>query len=109
MHSPSAKDYEEEQLYQTLPGRKPEPHLSAHEEQELLKSVTADNMHRLAQSNDVLCARSAETVRFNIMVCGPAGVGKSSFIDLFLKKFNLKAAKEKLDKESSQEKDQLKT
>ena len=28
----------------------------------------------------------------NIMVCGSSGIGKTSFIELFLKKFNLKAA-----------------
>jgi len=26
---------------------------------------------------------------FNIMVCGASGIGKTSFIDLFMKKFNL--------------------
>lgn len=28
----------------------------------------------------------------NIMVCGPSGVGKTSFIELFMKKFNYKKA-----------------
>lgn len=62
-------------------------------EKDLLKSVDADNLHHLAESNAGLGAPLAETVRFNVMVCGPAGTGKSSFIDMFLKKFNLKAAK----------------
>ena len=29
---------------------------------------------------------------FNIMVCGAAGIGKSSFTELFVKKFNFKEA-----------------
>jgi len=28
------------------------------------------------------------------MVCGAAGIGKSSFVDLFMKKFNLQEATE---------------
>ena len=30
--------------------------------------------------------------QLNIMVCGAAGIGKSSFVKLFIKKFNLKSA-----------------
>jgi septin family protein len=33
-----------------------------------------------------------KTTYLNIMVCGASGVGKSSFIEVFLKKFNLKKA-----------------
>jgi len=48
-------------------------------------------MHELADS-----AREPERkglkINFNIMVCGPSGSGKSSFIDLFLRKFNFKVA-----------------
>lgn len=32
--------------------------------------------------------RTGTVVNFNIMVCGPKGCGKSSFIDLFIRKFN---------------------
>ena len=34
---------------------------------------------------------------FNIMVCGAAGIGKSSFADLFIKKFNFREASSKLN------------
>ncbi len=48
-------------------------------------------MHGLADS-----AREPEKIgskiNFNIMVCGSPGTGKSSFIDLFLRKFNFKVA-----------------
>ena len=37
------------------------------------------------------------TTYLNILVCGQSGIGKSSFIELFLKKFNLKAAEELLN------------
>lgn len=32
------------------------------------------------------------------MICGAAGIGKSSFVDQFLKKFNKKRAEELLNK-----------
>ena len=45
-------------------------------------------MHKLARSD-----HHKHTKHFNLMVVGAAGVGKSSFIEMFLKKFNLKAYK----------------
>ena len=33
----------------------------------------------------------------NILICGSSGIGKTSFIELFLKKFNSKAAEELLN------------
>ena len=55
---------------------------------EVMEDVDADNMHKLARSEGGKIYKS-----FNLMVVGPAGVGKSSFADLFLSKFNLKAFK----------------
>jgi septin family protein len=36
--------------------------------------------------------------RLNIMVCGPAGIGKTSFVHLFMEKFNKPKALEELKK-----------
>lgn len=46
------------------------------------------------------------TTYLNILVCGQSGIGKSSFIELFLKKFNLKAAEELLNLKVRVNKDQ---
>jgi GTPase SAR1 family protein len=43
-------------------------------------------MHRLIETDS-----TANCKQFNIMVVGPAGVGKSSFVEMFLQKFNLEA------------------
>ena len=43
-------------------------------------------MHRLIETDS-----TANCKQFNIMVAGPAGVGKSSFVEMFLQKFNLEA------------------
>ena len=53
------------------------------------ESITKTNLHTLSQSK---C-----TTNFNIMVCGKSGIGKSSFAELFMKKFNLTEFLEKLD------------
>jgi len=37
-------------------------------------------------------ARKGAATDFNILVCGAAGIGKSSFVELFIKKFNLTEA-----------------
>lgn len=38
-----------------------------------------------------------ENIQLNIMVCGETGVGKTKFIDMFIKKFNLKQTNERLN------------
>ncbi len=38
----------------------------------------------------------------NIMVCGPAGVGKTSFIKLFMMRFNKKQAEKKLNRKNGE-------
>ena len=58
-------------------------------------------MGRQATQEGQLTKRGVYT-DFNIMVCGAAGIGKTSFIDLFLKKFNLKAARDLLQRHPHQ-------
>ena len=50
-------------------------------------------MHELADSFREP-EKKGPKVNFNIMVCGPSGSGKSSFIDLFIRKFNFKVAEQ---------------
>lgn len=51
----------------------------------LHESVTQQNLHRQ-------CSIDEKKECFNIMVAGASGIGKSSFVDLFLMKFNIKEA-----------------
>ena len=37
---------------------------------------------------------SKKNTHFNIMVCGSSGIGKTSFIEMFLRKFHANAADE---------------
>ena len=62
------------------------PHGDEDEDEELPKSVNQANMHRLIELESTVHCK-----QFNIMVVGPAGVGKSSFIEVFLQKFNYTA------------------
>ena len=58
----------------------------------------SSNKHDLPLENDIaeavskVAARIHRNKQLNIMVCGAAGIGKTSFIRLFLKKFNHKEA-----------------
>ena len=54
-------------------------------------------MHELLDSSRELEGKGPK-VNFNIMVCGPSGSGKSSFIDLFIRKFNFKVAEQLIKK-----------
>lgn len=56
-------------------------------ERDLLGSVSLDNMQKL-NCKEASFARNGEGTDFNILVCGAAGIGKSSFVELFIKKFN---------------------
>jgi septin family protein len=58
---------------------------------DLRGSVTLDNMWKLNRPEAVIAKKGAAT-DFNILVCGAAGIGKSSFVELFIKKFNLAEA-----------------
>jgi septin family protein len=55
---------------------------------DILSSVTVENMGKL-NSPEALIAKKGAATDFNILVCGAAGIGKSSFVELFIKKFNL--------------------
>jgi predicted GTPase len=59
---------------------------------DLLESVTMNNVQNLNSPSNL--ARKGAATDFNILVCGAAGVGKSSFVELFLKKFNFTEAKQ---------------
>ena len=57
---------------------------SIHDEDEqdfMKKSVTQSNLH---QTHDISKGFTFQ----NILVCGASGIGKTSFIDLFMKKLN---------------------
>lgn len=63
---------------------------------DLKESVTQENLHELLDS--FRQPEKGHKVNFNIMVCGPSGSGKSSFIDLFIRKFNFKVAEQLIKK-----------
>lgn len=50
-----------------------------------MKSVTIEELDKLNQPNNL--QKEGGATDFNIMVCGSSGIGKTSFVDLFLKKF----------------------
>ena len=50
--------------------------------------------HEVAKIVDTVRSRINRNKQLNIMVCGAAGIGKTSFIKLFLKKFNHKRAQD---------------
>lgn len=58
-----------------------------------MQSVTQAN---LASIQDVPVRGKGDGSRFNILVCGASGIGKSSFIDVFLKKLDFEAQMEKV-------------
>lgn len=58
------------------------------------QSITVSNLHEQAQYDH----RTEECLNFNILVCGSAGIGKSSFIELFMMKFDIKNEAQKLSK-----------
>lgn len=58
-------------------------------------------MQKLNREDQNLARKGAAT-DFNILVCGAAGIGKSSFVELFIKKFNLTEAN-KIIKEQKEE------
>ena len=66
--------------------------------QDLLASVNINNLHQLNQEDSNLAHKGVST-DFNIMVCGGTGIGKSSFVDLFLKKFNYSEATKIIESE----------
>ena len=41
-------------------------------------------------TNREFAPKKSSVTNFNILVCGSAGIGKSSFIDLFMEKFKYK-------------------
>ena len=63
-----------------------------------MASVNINNLHQLNQEDSNLAHKGVST-DFNIMVCGGTGIGKSSFVDLFLKKFNYSEATKIIESE----------
>ena len=56
---------------------------------ELLASVTLEALGKAANEDEAnLAPKSGPLTHFNIMVCGASGVGKSSFIELFIGGFH---------------------
>lgn len=58
---------------------------------DVMASVTQENLWELNRPEATIAKKGAAT-DFNILVCGAAGIGKSSFVELFIKKFNLTEA-----------------
>ena len=56
---------------------------------DLLKSVTIDELGKLNRVEGTVITKGSAT-DFNILVCGAAGIGKSCFTQLFMKKFTIK-------------------
>ena len=58
-------------------------------EEDLLKSVTRNDLGNMTNEYEAeLLPKSGPLTNYNIMVCGASGIGKSSFIDLFIDKLN---------------------
>lgn len=58
-------------------------------EEDLLKSVTRNDLGKMTNEYEAdLLPKSGALTYYNIMVCGASGIGKSSFIDLFIDKLN---------------------
>ena len=56
---------------------------------ELLASVTLEDLGKAANEDEAnLAPKSGPLTHFNIMVCGASGIGKSSFIELFIGGFH---------------------
>ena len=55
---------------------------------ELLNSVCQNNLADLTDPKNQI-QKKGDVTNFNIMVCGAAGIGKSSFVDLFMDKFKM--------------------
>ena len=62
--------------------------------------MTKENLHTL--NTNEFAAKKTSTTNFNILVCGSSGIGKSSFADLFMKKFNFAEAKQILKSENDE-------
>ena len=76
----------DKRLFDTIYGMPQKSPTEEDEDEELLTSVNQANMHKLIELDSTIHCK-----QFNIMVVGPAGVGKSSFIEIFLQKFNFTA------------------